>query len=99
MSSLSIFSNSGLFKELEVDMLSSNETEPVTDLLGETSLLLKAPTMLLGAVKTGPLLLGERSVAIVSIESKIPETEVSLYGTKTLDFELHEPGKTFSEMP
>lgn len=40
ISSLSIYSNSGLFKDSHVDMFSSKETEPLTDLLGDPSLFL-----------------------------------------------------------
>lgn len=57
-SSLSMYTNSGLFRESQVDIVSSKETEPLTDVLGEIFLHLGTIIALLEAGRLEILLLG-----------------------------------------
>lgn len=57
-SSLSIYTNSGLFRESQVDIVSSKETEPLTDVLREIFLHLGTIIALLEAGRLEILLLG-----------------------------------------
>lgn len=66
-SSLSIYFNSGLLRDSHVDMLSSKETGPPSEILGEASMPLGALIGLLGAGRTASTLQGEERAAMLDI--------------------------------
>lgn len=96
-SSLSIYSNSGLSTESQVDIVSSKETEPSIDVLGEIAMNLGSITAPLRAGSIPTLLLEAGMALTVTVGSSLRGENVSLEGATTLGFTLKDEGKMFPE--
>lgn len=94
-SSLSMYTNSGLFRESQVDIVSSKETEPLTDVLGEIFLHLGTIIALLEAGRLEILLLGAGIALMIGWSLLVENASLAI----TPIFTLKEAGKVFPESP